>query len=124
MAGRQCGRVERTTGDDLAAWLPDVPLLKSRESHQVMSKLPSRFVIGFKHFESCSNQTDPNTFSGSGGTACNHGVKLPRFQSWLYHIVLTICSEDLCASIFSYVKWASKGCFEVYKEYSIKVMST
>lgn len=28
MAGRQCGRTERTTEGDLGAWMPEVPHLK------------------------------------------------------------------------------------------------
>lgn len=84
MAGRQCGRTERTTEGDLGARMPEVPHLKSRRLHQMMSELPTRFLVGFTDFDSCSNLTDLYAFSGSEGNAYNHGVRLPRFQSWLY----------------------------------------
>lgn len=62
--------MERIAEGDLGARPPDdIPLLKPRGLHQMMSKLPTGFLIGFKDCESCSNLTDLNTFSGSGSTA-------------------------------------------------------
>lgn len=40
-------------------------ILKSRGLHQTMSKLPTRFLVGFTDFDSCLNLTDLYAFSGS-----------------------------------------------------------
>ena len=102
MAGRQQGRVERPTEGDLRVWPPEVPQLESGGLYQVMAKLSTSFTVGFEDSESHSNLTDLNTFV-SVGRAYDHGVRLPKSQSWLYP-VFAVCSKPLCVSVFLFKK--------------------
>lgn len=62
MAGRQQGRVERTTEGDLRVWPPEVPQPESRGLYRAMAKLSTSFMVGFEDFESHSHLKDLNTF--------------------------------------------------------------
>lgn len=81
---------------------------KTKKAEQMMPKLSTSLMTEFQDFESCSNLTDLDTSSGSEGSACDHGVRPPRFQSWLCH-VLAVCSERLCASVFLICKMGLLG---------------
>lgn len=53
MAGRQQGRVERTTEGDLGAWPPEVPQPESGGLYQVMAKLSTSFMITQNSVQIC-----------------------------------------------------------------------
>ena len=67
MAGRQQGRVERTTEGDLRAWPPEVPQPESGGLYQVMAKLSTSFMISLEDPEFCCDLTDLNRFFSHWG---------------------------------------------------------